>query len=657
MKTGSRFFKTLRYFCLVSVIALGLITIVGTGGGGGDDGGGANSTTSNGDSGGDTTGKAEWTYMVYITGDNNLSSAAMGDINEMEQVGSSSDVNIVVQVEFSRQYSPDIDMSHNTLRGKIERDYNQEKINSELEDIGNKDMGNKTTLTEFIKWVATNYPANHYALVLWDHGAGWKVSRSTGGVIRGALHDATSGNFMSLPDLASAVSDSGIHMDLINFDACLMAMYEIAYEFNGLTDYMVFSEEVEPGEGDPYDTILQDLVNNPGMTAKNLAKTITSKFKAFYQWQSRTYVTKSAVDMTKTAELHDKIGELVQLMTDNMMSERPNIQSARDDSIAYYYPENRDLGDFLTKLYSASSNSDIRSKIIDIQNTLFPRLSPMVISNEIYSPYHGDPITGSKGLAIFLPRRDQVTDADLRTYAELAININQSRVVAGNSWGNFVNLLVEGDTAAGMSTLETAEGNFVVVLKWDTDADLDLIIWEADGSWAAPYLGTNSANGFLSEDSADSGESVEYYAAAETVQKGRYDIFVNYHKNGSTDDYANAELLFLDPVNGINVFTPLGTKYMDLGNTAPTNWIDNEDERNNVWNDEYSDWWWWYSPDYLTRSLKREVALNSSNETITMGNIRIHFVSLPSKEKVKRFPYMDEDTVEIIKQQTQEHWK
>ncbi len=651
MKTDSRFFKTLRYLCVVGVIALGLITIVGTGGGGGD------STTSNGDSGGDVTGKAEWTYMVYITGDNNLSSAAMGDINEMEQVGSSSDVNIVVQVEFSRQYSPDIDMSYNTLRGKIERDYDQENINSELEDIGNKDMGNKATLTEFIKWVATNYPANHYALVLWDHGAGWKVSRSTGGVIRGALHDATSGNFMSLPDLASAVSNSGIHMDLINFDACLMAMYEIAYEFNGLTDYMVFSEEVEPGEGDPYDTILQELVNNPGMTAKNLAKTITSKFKAFYQWQSRTYVTKSAVDMAKTAELHDKIGDLADLMIENMGSERPNIQLARDDSIAYYYPENHDLGDFLTRLYSASSNSDIRSKIIEIKNILFHPLSPMVISNEIYSPYQSD-ITGSKGLAIFLPKRDQVTSADLGTYTDLAININQSKAVAANSWGNFVNFLVEGDTTAG-NLLQPADGNFVILLKWDTDADLDLIIWEADGSWAAPYLGTNSANGFLSEDSADSGESVEYYAAAETVQKGRYDIFVNYYKNGSTNDYANAELWFLDPVNGINVFTLLGdgTRYMDLSNTAPADWIDDEDERDNVWNDEYSDWWWWYNPDYLTRSLKREVALNSSNETITMGNIRIHFVSLPSKEKVKRLPYMDEDTVEIIKQRTQEHWK
>lgn len=653
MKTGSRFFKALRYFCLIGVIALGLMTTIGTGGGGGgDDGGGGDSTTSNGDSGGNTTGKAKWTYMVYITGDNNLSSAAIGDINEMGQVGSSSNVNIVVQAEFSEQYSPG--MTNNTFRGKIERgNYDQETIKELLENIGNRDMGNKATLTEFIKWVATNYPANHYALVLWDHGAGWKISRSTGGVIRGALHDETSDSFMSLPDLASAVSDSGIHMDLINFDACLMAMYEIAYEFSGLTNYMVFSEEVEPGEGDPYDTILRELVNNPGMTASNLAKTTASKFKAFYQWLSRTCVTKSAVDMAKTAELHNKICELVQLMTDNMMFERPNIQSARDNSINYYYPENRDLGNFLTKLYNATSNSDIRIKINEIKNIL----SAMVISNEIYSPYQGDPITDSSGLAIFLPKRDQITNTDLNTYALLAIN--QSRAVAGNSWGNFVNLLVEGDTDAGIPPPVTAEGNFVIWLQWDTDADLDLIILEPDGSWAAPYLGTNSANGFLSEDSADSGVSAEYYAAAETVAAGAYHIFVNYYKNGSTYDYAKASLYFLDPSNGIDDFTLLGdgTRYMDLSDRAPENWSDNEAEWGNVWNDEYSDWWWWYNSDYLERSLKREVTLNSSNETISMGNIKIHFVSLPSKEKVRRLPYMDKDTVEIIRQQTLKHWK
>jgi hypothetical protein len=633
-KTGSTL-KNLQYLLLLGVIALGLITIVGSGGGGGGNTGDGGTAT-----------KADWTYMVYIAGDSNLSSAAVGDINEMEQVGSSDDVNIVVQVEFSRQYTPG--MPENTLRGKIIKDSSKVTISSQFEDIGNKDMGAKQTLTEFIQWATTNYPADYYALVLWDHGAGWKRSRKTGGAIRGALQDATSGSFMSLPDLASGVKESGVHLDLINFDACLMAMYEVAYEFNGLTDHMVFSQEVEPGEGDPYDIILQELVNNPGMTAINLAKTIASEYKNYYQSGARSRITKSAVDMTKTTELDQKIREFVQLMNDNIGSERPNIQSARDNSIAYEYPENHDLGDFLEKLENTTSNNEILTKIDEIQHTL----SSMVVSNEIYCPQVNDPLAGSNGLAIFLPKRDQVTNADLSNYSLLAIN--QERDFAPNNWGSFVNLLVTGDEDAGVNPLETGVGNFVIWLEWDSDADLDLIIWEPDGTFAAPYIGTSSPNAFLSEDSYYSGESFEYYAALETVEKGPYDILVNYYDDGSSSG-ATAYLYFLDPEKGIDHFILLSHRYMDRSKPAPVDWLYDEDERQNVWDDLYSDWWWWYNSDILLRSFKMDLLLDSPNKTIELGNKKIHIVGVPSKEKTKKLPCLDRETADEIRQMFYRH--
>jgi len=616
MDKRSGILKILRYIFLSFIIVLGLISIVGTNAPDPLGNDGDSSKTSG--TGGDT----KWTYMVYIAGDNNLSDAAIGDINEMEQVGSNDSMNVVVQVEFSQQYTPD--MSRNTLRGKILKDYDQTTISSPLEDMGdNLDMGVKETLTDFIKWAATNYPADYYVLVLWDHGAGWKLSRQTGGAVRGALQDETSGSFMSLPELASAVSESGVHLDVINFDACLMAMYEVAYEFNGLTDYMVFSEEVEPGDGDPYDTILQDLVDNPNMTPSELAIMITKEFKEFYKSYDRTKITKSAVDMSKTTQLHNQICTLAQFMNSNMDSERPHIQGARDTSINYLYPENHDLGDFLKYYYDLTSDSEIKYKITEIQTTL----SEMVISNEIYSP-ENDAITGSKGLAVFLPRRDEVPDADLTRYSLLAIN--QSRVVGDNTWGSFVNLLVTGDT--GQTPPLTAEGNFVIMLKWDTDADLDLLINEPDGTWAAPFIGATSPNGFLSEDSIDSGESTENYAAAETVEKGYYDVFVSYYKDGpSGKTPTTAYIYILDPANGVNEFPaqPDYQREMDLTNQAPIIWDDTV--LNDIQNNIYSDWWW---PTYLERSLNGEVSLDDSN-------ININFIVIPSKKKLKRLPQID----------------
>ena len=607
--------KILRYIFLSFIIVLGLISIVGTNAPDPFGNDGDSSETNS------TGGGTKWTYMVYIAGDNNLSDAAIGDINEMEQVGSNDSVNVVVQVEFSQQYTPD--MPGNTLRGKILKD-SDTAINSPLEDMGeNLDMGVKETLTDFIKWATTNYPADYYALVLWDHGAGWKLSRQTGGAVRGALQDETSGSFMSLPDLASAVSESGVHLDVINFDACLMAMYEVAYEFNGLTDYMVFSEEVEPGDGDPYDTILQDLVDNPNMTPSELAITITEKFKDFYELDGRIKVTKSAVDMANTVQLDSQISELAQLMNNNISSERPNIQSARDESINYQYPENRDLGDFLENYNIRTSNGDIANKITSIQTTL----DEMIISNKIFSPPASDAITGSYGLAIFLPRRDEVSDADLTRYSLLAIN--QAREVGDNTWGGFVNLLVTGDTG---TLLQTAEGNFVVMLKWNTDADLDLYIGEPNGNLYAPWTGTTSPNGFFSEDSLFSGESMENYAAAETVESGTYDILVNYYDNGpSTSGPTTASIYILDPANGINEFPdqPQYQREMDLSDPVPENYV-------GVWDDimdnVYSDWWW---PDSLTRSLNGEASI-ALNE-----DINLNFIVNPSKKKLKRLPQMD----------------
>ena len=463
---------------------------------------------------------AEWTYMVYIAGDNNLSPAAVGDINEMEKVGSSSKVNVVVQTEYSSKHSPE--MPPNTYRAKIIKDDDINSISTPMTDIGNQDMGARSTLTDFIRWATLTYPANHYALVLWDHGSGWKESKQTGGLIKGALQDETAGSYMSLPDLAGAVRDSGLKPDIINFDACLMGMYEVAYEFKGLADYMIFSEETEPGEGDPYDTILQKLVDTPGMSSIDLAKTTTSEYKVFYEKNSRGAVTKSAIDMTQIGLLDDQLGTLSNHMITDIATERPNIQAARDNSIKYALPENHDLGSFLDRLAENTSNQEIIDQTAAIKNTL----DNAIVSNVVYDP--DSKISLSCGLAIFLPQRGQVTDEDLSKYAQLAINNSRS---SENSWGGFVNQLVTGGTSPGQA-LETKPGNFVVWLEWDTDADLDLVVWEPDGTFAAPYIGATSPNGFLSEDSSTSGLSVESYAANDQVEVGTYNILVEYGEDG-----------------------------------------------------------------------------------------------------------------------------
>lgn len=147
-----------------------------------------------------------------MAADNNLSDMATLNVQQMIAARSSPDVRIVVQVEQNPQETPGAERS--TLRGTIENGASQ------LQDLGrNVDMSSRAALTAFIRWGKQNYPAERYALVLWSHGGGWKADKST----RGALQDVSSReDLMSVRDMAAAVKDAG-GVDLLNFDACLMA--------------------------------------------------------------------------------------------------------------------------------------------------------------------------------------------------------------------------------------------------------------------------------------------------------------------------------------------------------------------------------------------------------------------------------------------------
>lgn len=597
------------------------------------------------DSGESPSSQAAWTYMVYVAGDNNLATAAINDINEMETVGSSDKVNVVVEVEYSSTYTPT--MPSSTLRGKIEKDNNRDVISSNFSSIGERDMGSKEELSDFVQWATTHYPADHYALVLWDHGAGWKMVRNTRSLTRGALQDESAGSFMSLPDLAGAIRESGVVLDLINFDACLMGMYEVAYEFKGLAKYISFSEEVEPGDGDPYDTILSTLVDTPDISAKELAVVIPQKYREYYQSSGRSTVTKSSVDLGYVEQLDTQLGALSDLFIQNIATERSYIQSARSSAVAYDYKTNIDLGDFIDRIATQTNNSNIKNKIVELKSTL----NSMVIANEKYSAISNDPILDSTGLAIFVPQRSEVSEDDLVSYSQLAINTTPRATSA--SWGDFVNLLVSGDSDAGQSSLSTTSGNFSIWLEWDSDADLDLIIWEPNGEFAAPYIGVSSTNGFLSEDSATSGVSIEYYAAAEVVQEGVYDILVNYYDDGPSQNFANASLYFLDPDNGITTWSLLSSRYMDLSNSAPLDWIEAEATRDEVWNDVYSDWWWWYNSGYLNRNgitRSNTQTLSYKGENVS---IKVHLNRLPAKNSYKNGLNIESDTALFIREELQ----
>ena len=241
--------------------------------------------------GGGGGGTYSWIFAVYLDADNNLDSYGVDDLNEMMQVGSTSDVGIVVM------------MDRASYGAKIY--YVESGSTTVLEDLGEVNMGDPNTLNYFVSYIFNNYQSDHYALLLWDHGGGW---------IGACWDDSNSGDHLTLDEIQQALS--GYHLDLIGFDACLMATIETAYELRNYADVLVASEETEPGNGWPYDTILSALTQNPTMTASDLGTTIVDKYMAYYGTSGSQ--TMAAIDLTKVADLAAALDQLAQALANGM---------------------------------------------------------------------------------------------------------------------------------------------------------------------------------------------------------------------------------------------------------------------------------------------------------------------------------------------------
>ena len=252
---------------------------------------------------------AEWSFMIYMDADNNLESAGVHDMNEMEMVGSSDKVNIVVQMDRSPDYDTTNGDWTTTKRFLVTKDsgLNDEMISDELMDIGEANMGNASTVVDFVKWAVDNYPAKKYLLDYWDHG----------GAFWGAEWDETDqvdgkADYLTMPEIKTAMQGVeeiiGRNIDIIAFDACLMGELEVQYQFKDVADIGIGSGYVEPGEGWPYDTIMPQLVADPAMTPPELATVIVNEYVNSYRDgqsdpQDTTAITMAAFDLKQFNEL------------------------------------------------------------------------------------------------------------------------------------------------------------------------------------------------------------------------------------------------------------------------------------------------------------------------------------------------------------------
>ena len=326
-----------------------------------------------------TQGKARWTVMAYLDGDNNLESYAIAKFLSMSQLSTSADVRIVAQLDRRPGYDTRYDDWTDTRRFLITQGVTPTIANT-LQDLGEQNMGDPNTLSAFITWAAQNYPANHYLLILFDHGSGAVQMQMTGNVTTlGLLFDDTDGGVLTTPGLSQALSKAGVAIDVIYLDACSMGMVEVGHQIAPYASVMVASEEVGlAGDPDPvYGVFLGSLISNSLMTPATLATNIVNAYGD--AWSSGSnQITCAAIDLTKLGStgLVTATDSLALKLTQKYASYTSNIQGARSGTEGFegpyagytgYYV---DLYHFSKLVYDSVSDVDIRNAASNVESYL-----------------------------------------------------------------------------------------------------------------------------------------------------------------------------------------------------------------------------------------------------------------------------------------------
>ncbi len=385
----------------------------------------------------------KWTVMVYLAGDNDLDGAGVGDLKEMKKVGSKNGVNIVAQFD---RAGKDKKTKRYFIRqgGALDADV--------VETLGETNTGDPKVLADFILWGAEMYPAEHYLVVVWNHGAGWddeniyRVARGIKADVRRRGRSISGTNFggLSVPftsmrtvstrRMRRAVFSTSIEkalttraiafdddardfldnmelkkvfstvtaklnrkLDIIGMDACLMNMVEVHYQLKDTAFYCVGSEEVEPGDGWPYDTVLSALAAKPSMSPRDVSSQIVDKYIKSYKASDN--VTQSACDFSQAKKTADAVNGLAKALIKGLST--PTVKSAlmqaRNQVQSYDTADYVDLADLCALLGLNTTNREIKTACAIVIDSL--QNNGMVVK----SGYKGSAVNNSHGISIYFP--------------------------------------------------------------------------------------------------------------------------------------------------------------------------------------------------------------------------------------------------------------
>ncbi len=352
--------------------------------------------------------KDDHTVLIYMCGADleSKSQLATGDIQEILKVsGQPDDVNIVIETGGAKSWASTYGISSTNLERWHVENRSLVKDNS----LTYASMGLTSTLQSFIEYGLNNYPADRVGLVFWNHGGG----------MRGVCYDEKKNDdVLKNSEIRSAVSGalsncgmSGQKLEWVGYDACLMAVQDIAETNSDYFNYMIASEESEAGYGWDYDTWVDDLYSKK--TTTTILKAIVDGFIADNGGassnsgdQTLSYLNLSYAAAYKTA-WENMAAQLNNKVTS---SNKSSFNSAITSNVKHYgdsdydYFCTFDAWDFVDKLASSSAFSSFR--IDSSYTTAVKNAHANLVAYNLAQKGAGV----SKGLCMYWPNSTQYSD-------------------------------------------------------------------------------------------------------------------------------------------------------------------------------------------------------------------------------------------------------
>ncbi|SHH70651.1 hypothetical protein SAMN02745229_00885 [Butyrivibrio fibrisolvens DSM 3071] len=496
------------------------------------------------------------TVMVYMCGADLESRSGMAtrDLNEMVYADLSDKVNVIVETGGAKKWQNSVISASTNQRWEVEKG----GLKALDKNVGSKQMTDPNTLVDFINFATKNYPADRYMLIFWDHG---------GGSVSGYGYDELYPNrTMTIDEISNALKKTGIKYDFVGFDACLMAGMETAMAVEPCADYLIASEETEPGTGWYYTNWLTDLSNNTSIETVDLAKKIIDDFtSACASSSSRSKTTLSVIDLAEfKGVIPDVLASFGTSLNAQLKSENyQDVAKARSDTREFASSSHIDQVDLVNFCNNLGTEDALK---------LADAVKGCVKYNKTYN------VTNAYGMSIYFPYSSlKSVNSMVKIYENLDMDGSYSDSIKSFATLESSGQIVTSQAPQGTGLFDVLLGGSGQTQSSSSSVDITSILMQAlsgaGSSTNSSYSGSGSGYGSLLDYASllggsglVSSDSIESFAS---LLGGRAritsDDLALTQKGGenvvslSEDQWSQMKSV------GLNVFVDDGAGYIDLG--------------------------------------------------------------------------------------------